>query len=463
MDRYKILAIDDKKSVLDATRYCLSPLGIDVDMATTPEEGARIFRADPDSYALVIVDYDFEHPEKKSGADLIEQLRYFNPRVTIFVYSAVPDREALKKCWEAGANDFIDKGAETVTEELRTKVLAQCRKYRQTLEPFKYEKSETENSSLIASVGMVGVSAELTDVAEKITRYKNRPETVIIYGNTGTGKELVSRALATTGKPFLVVNCAAFKDAQLLESELFGYEKGAFTGADRMKQGILEIAKDGTVFFDEIHQLSLQGQAKLLRAFQEKKIRRLGGSFEYNIACRFIVASKPNLKNLVTEKLFLEDFYYRINKLSISIPDLKDRPNDIEPLISHFVDEFNRQENTDKALRVSVVKKLKTYSWPGNVRELENTLIQLLMNSPSKYVELEHLEPKFFDAAEGPLTLMELEEKHLQEKRDLIASTITKHRFKAEAARELGLAPSTLTTLEKNLNIYQPTKGRISL
>lgn len=460
MVKFKILAVDDQKYILDATRYVLEPLDVEVDSTTDPQEAIQKFRKDTEAYALAIVDYNFNDSDVTGGM-LVRQLKEINPEICCIIYSAVPNREALKECWAAGADGFIDKGVETVTQELRETVLSQCVKYRQTKQPFRFADDSPIEAGIISSIGMVGVSRALSDVAEQVKVYRERNEPVLIYGNTGTGKELVARALhGQSSKPFIVVNCAAYKDAHLLESELFGYEKGAFTGADKTKPGILEVAMDGTVFFDEIHQLSLTAQAKLLRVFQESKIRRMGSSREYSVRCRFVMAAKPILDEKLERKEFLEDFFYRIDKLRIAIPDLKDRPEDIEPLVDFFCRRFNKTEENPRSFRMTVVEKLKNYTWPGNVRELENTVTKLLANARSKYIELESLDPKFFVKGSRNLRWKDLEVRHAEEKRSLLLSALTRNHYKADAARQLGLTRSTLNTLEKTLQIYQPAKSR---
>lgn len=294
---------------------------------------------------------------------------------------------------------------------------------------------------------MIGRSSTQKDLARKIELYSQSSENILILGETGTGKELVARALAKD-KPFLVVNCAAFKGSvSLLESELFGYERGAFTGAAQSRIGLLEAAKGGAVFFDELHQLGLDAQAKLLRVFQEKKIRRVGGKTEYPVDFRIIAAAKNDLEKLMENGDFLSDLYFRLNALRIEVPPLRTRIEDIEPLVAYFCEAYSKQNGTKKTFLHKTIQLLERYSWPGNVRELKNTVTQLLIDSAGKIVEPKDLEAKFFQRAKNCSSgedYLYFKARQEQEEVEFISTILSSSKNKLEAARRMKLSPNTL-------------------
>lgn len=292
----------------------------------------------------------------------------------------------------------------------------------------------------------------MVELALQVRRSREMKKPIMILGASGTGKELVAKALHTGPKGlFFPVNCASYtRDGALLESELFGHEKGAFTGALNRKVGILEAAKGGTVFLDEIHHLSPAAQAQLLRAIEEKKVRRVGANQEYEIDFRLIVATKPDIEARVEAGTFLGDLYYRLKYITIEVPDLKDRPEDIEPLVAYFCRKFQEETGKKKTFLMSAVRALEGYAWPGNVRELDGYIFQILTDSPGTVIGPKDLDSRFVapePRASGVVSFQELEDRQEKEKREFLTSVIRSSRSVAQAASTMGMPPTTLRSM----------------
>lgn len=454
--KYKILVVDDLEVNLISTRLLLEKWGYEVDTAQSGDEALKkITRAD-EEYAIVLLDYRMP---SKDGAAVAREIRAVNDEAIILIFSEDDSREALKDTWAAGAVGYLDKDSdpETILEAIENN----CRKFEETSRTLKARHPQGTNEKLIASLGMAGSSDQMAEVALQTLRYRTSDDPVLILGETGTGKELIARALHNGSMDnFRVVDGTIYQGStQLLESELFGYEKGAFTGANNMgKVGILESARGGTVFFDEIHRLSIEAQGKLLRVLQEKKIRRVGGTDAYPVNFRIIAAGKPDLEDAVEKGSFMPDLYYRLNVLTIKVPPLKERRADIAPLIAHFCKKYTEKTGQKKTFLMKTVRYLENYCWPGNVRELENTVRKLLIDTCGHTVDPKQLDCKFFCASDmaisGIETLAELERRHEAEKRRLLVSTLNATNWIAtKAASQLDVPSSTMYDLMKNFGI----------
>jgi len=286
-------------------------------------------------------------------------------------------------------------------------------------------------------------------IANLAKRFRPMDEPALITGETGTGKELIARALHDPSKgQFFAVNCAAFASSSLIEAELFGYEKGSFTGAMNKKIGILEIANRGTVFLDELHHLSPAAQAAILRAIREKKIRRVGGDQELPIHCRIIAATKPDVHQKATTGEFLADLYFRLKMLLIEIPPLRERKEDIPLLIQHFCNDFNRKNGTNKKFLVRTVRALEEYSWPGNIGELQGLVVNLLASTNKTTIEPTDLnlgvEQTIDELEKAGYTLEDFENRQLREKCKFIESVLRSSESRRHAAKRLGVSESTL-------------------
>ena len=449
---HRLLIIDDDSFFLAAFKMFLISEGYMIDVAETGEEAVKKVRQFGNQYAVVLLDY---HLKGTTGAEIIEKIRDIQSNIFILIHSADSSSDVLKKSWQAGATGFLEK-----TDELAETVgiiRNWCQKYEETqrtLQPFEPNCSD----SMIPELNMIGRSRPMREMAARALRYRAANQNVLILGETGTGKELLAKALhIADGGQFFAVNCAAYKgNTDLLESELFGYEKGAFTGATSEKKGIFESAGSGTVFLDEIHHLSAIAQAKLLRVCQEKSIRRVGGTKEIAVNFKLIASSKPDIESRCERGEFLQDLFHRLNTLVLTIPPLRDRPEDIEPLVAHFCRKFADSSGLDKHFLMRTVRQLRNYSWPGNIRELENMTYRLLTDCPSDVVDLKALDAKFF--TEIPLDQIDsyksLTDKHLMEEKEYLKQVLNKSSTKSEAAELMRISPSTLHSIMKRLGLY---------
>jgi two-component system response regulator HydG len=282
---------------------------------------------------------------------------------------------------------------------------------------------------------------------------------VLITGESGTGKELIAKAIHANSKrgnrPFVPVNCAAISET-LLESELFGHVRGAFTRAVSTRKGLVEEASGGTFFFDEIAETSPSLQAKLLRAIQEKEIRRVGDNKPISVDVRVIAATNQSLKTAIAEKRFREDLYYRLNVARFHLPPLRERPEDIALLVEHFLLKFTRKMNRPVRLAKGALERLTTYSFPGNVRELENLLEQGVALTVDGEIKLGDLVP----GDEGHTASQTLEEIVSATERQAIRAALAQHESTDRAADALGLSPTTLWRKMKKLDIDNPHRRR---
>jgi len=295
---------------------------------------------------------------------------------------------------------------------------------------------------------LVGNSTELRGVMEMITIVADADSTVLIEGETGTGKEIVARMIHKNCRrkdaPFITINCGALS-ASLLESELFGYEPGAFTGADKKgKVGLFEAAAGGTLFLDEIGEMPIEMQAKLLRAIEEKKIRRIGSNEERVVDIRILAATNKDLKTMVDAGLFREDLFYRLNVIRIFVPPLRERKEDIPELMWHFLKKFNQQYGTKTVISGELVTKFMSYNWPGNVRQLENTIERLVVLRRGSTLDMESIADDIIFPGDQILTEKTLKEILEEKERDVILHTYEKHKSTRETARRLGVSQPTI-------------------
>jgi len=443
MKTYRILAVDDDEQNLKSTRCFLELWGYEVDTTTSPVEALARVMTSREAYAVVLLDYRMP---TKNGAELSREIRAINQDSVILVYSGDPSRDALKFCMQSGAVDFVEKDDDV--EKLRKAIERACKQFEDCARVLKSETLNTGAADLIASVGLVGRSMAMAEIARKTLRYRKVDDHVLITGESGVGKEPIARALSNGGK-FLAVNCAAFKDStSMVESELFGYEKGSFTGAVNRKAGLLESAGDGTVFLDELHTLSLDSQQKVLRALQEKKIRRMGGNEEYPIKCRIVAACKPDIEQRLVDGSFLADLYYRLDVLRIDIPTLRERAEDIAPLVAHFCDRYNKKHGTNKSFLVKTVKLMEQYEWPGNVRELENMISKLCTDTDGPIIGPAHLPPSLKKEGQQSesSSFSEFESRQERERLQFLLAGV-RGKTTVQAAKDLGLPRTTLKSM----------------
>ncbi|MBI4584296.1 MAG: sigma-54-dependent Fis family transcriptional regulator [Planctomycetes bacterium] len=363
-----LLVIDDDERMRDSLRETLMRRGYDVTACADGPSG--IARFQEGHFDVVLCDLRMPGLEGTEVCSQIHQLNGFTPLIVITAFGSV---ETAVEAMRRGAFDYITKPFKTDELEI---VIDKARDHARLLEENRYWRSEAEGSS--EGHVLVGKSPAIGRLLELVERYAASPATVLIRGESGTGKELVARALHQKSqrrdRPFICVNCAALS-AGLLESELFGHERGAFTGADRTRQGRFEIAEGGTLLLDEVSEIDLKLQAKLLRVLQEKTFERVGSSRSLKADVRVLATSNRKLEEEVRQGRFREDLFFRLNVLFIEVPPLCQRLEDIPLLAGHFLEKVRRRSGgKPKELHPAASSILEEYSWPGNVRELENVI-----------------------------------------------------------------------------------------
>jgi DNA-binding NtrC family response regulator len=365
-----ILVVDDEEKMQHLLSIMLTRQGYSVDRAGDGRRALELIQANP--YDMVISDIRMPHLDGMGLLAAIKELNIPCPVVFITAYATV---DSAVDAMRQGVADYITKPFDEERILLTVeRTLGISRIMAENIE-LKQQLRETTPSSEI-----VYVSEKMARVMENATRVAASDTAVLITGESGTGKEVIARFIHAAGPRgkarFVPVNCAAISP-NLVESELFGYEKGAFTGADRRTKGKFEFADCGTLFLDEIGDLPLEAQAKLLRALQDKKIQRVGGNQEIPLDVRIICATNQDLKKLVEKGKFRQDLYYRINVFPIETPALRDRPEDIAPLAAHFLKRLSG--GIDVKMTDGAVRTLTAYKWPGNVRELANAVERVMI------------------------------------------------------------------------------------
>ena len=369
-DSARVLIVDDEKSMRELLAIALEPEGHAV--RTVPSVSAARNALAGDAYDLVVSDISMPG---ETGLDLLEEIRRLTPDLPVILITAYASMEAAKKAFALGVYDCIDKGASFNVAEFRTTV-------RNALDSRRTrEENRNLKQQLHARHGpgtLVMASPAMKAVQEMVDRVAPTPATVLITGESGTGKEVVARAIhyaSTRSKAqFVSINCGALP-AELLESELFGHVKGAFTGAVAAKKGLFQVAASGTVFLDEIGEMPLPAQVRLLRVLQERTIRMVGGTEEVPVDTRVLAATNADLGAMVSAGRFREDLFYRINVIPISLPPLRHRREDIPVLADLFARRISGElERTFVGFLPEAMEAMESYPWPGNVRELENAV-----------------------------------------------------------------------------------------
>ena len=364
-DKKKLLIVDDEIEMLDGLKKILSHRSeFELTFKNDPREAIQSINTE--KYDLIITDLKMN---EISGLDILRSAISSNPKGKTIMISGYGTVEASVEAMRIGAFDFIEK-------PFTSKKLFNCidRALHESEPEVETISSEDEESL----PGIIYRSTAMKNVINTVRKISNGNMNVLITGESGTGKELIARAIHRLSKssldPFVPVNCGALPE-HLFESELFGHEKGAFTGAIRRKPGLLEFANHGTFFLDEIGELSQTLQVKLLRMLEERKIRRVGGEEEINIDVRIIAASNKDLLKATQENTFREDLYYRLNTFQIEVPPLRERIDDIILLAKHFMNELcEKRDSIKRYFSPEAEEALKAYPWPGNVRELQNVI-----------------------------------------------------------------------------------------
>lgn len=443
----KILLIEDSESFVQAVRMMLRGLPIDIQHAATGAEGIQAYRANIHAFASVIIDYCL--PDLK-GSEVALTLKKLNPTQDFLFASGYSDPDYLIDFLEVGGmRSFLFKGKPI--EEMRARILDSIALYQsknRILGRDEYAPSKREAE--MRGIGIVARSKAMSEIFDKIQRYRESPYPVLILGETGTGKELIAKALVPPGKQLVVVNCPRFVQSEnLMEAELFGFVKGAFTGATHDNAGLLSQAQGQVLFLDELHQLSVASQAKLLRLLQEMRYRRVGDNSGREIPVQFklIAAAKPEIQKMIESGAFLEDLLHRIGQLQIQVPPLRERADDIEPLARLIQDEFNARKPIEKhkQLRASTIGELMKLNWSGNVRQLQSVIRQLLTDAEGDIVNPEDLEKFFAKSRAGgsQITTTKLADSVKKFEIDQILAALKNSRTQVEAAVKLGVSRSS--------------------
>lgn len=450
--QHNILLIDDDPAIRESMKNFLEDEGFAVKSFASGDDGIAFVRQKtmPISIALV----DFHLPDIK-GPQIIKSLTDINSEISILGFSGDDSVEAHNTSLDSGASFFITK--DTSDLKLLGILKRTCQKIEKRTKPLTLS-STSENKKLIESVGMIGVSSSLAEVSNYIKKFGPTSDPVCIQGANGTGKEKVARAIHDHSPrrllPFLAINCASIP-ATLIESELFGHEKGAFTGATTSKLGIFQAADGGTVFLDEIGELPLQLQASLLRVLQEKTIKPVGSTKERHVDFRLITATNANIQEMVLKGTFREDLYYRIHVLPIKLDPLNKRRDDIPHLAKYFLDKINLEKKQNKEILESTALLLQKMDWKGNIRELEHCITFLECMSVGKFLDeslLKERKPISFEVKNTNDYLAFQSTKDLQEK-NLIADALEKSGSISGAAKFLDMSRSTLRDKIKKFKI----------
>lgn len=450
----KLLAIDDDVQNLEIIKLALKHRGLEIMTSQDPEEGFEMFlRTRP---RIVLLDMVMP---KVSGIEILERIVSVDPGIDVILITAHYSAESAVEAIQKGASDYLTKPLEI--DRLRSRIATLM------------EEAETRQKTLRLDQdlidayqfeGMVGRSPLMLEVYAKIRRIAPHFRTVLVTGATGTGKELVAKALhrlspAARG-PFVVCNCSALVD-NLVESELFGYVRGAFTGATQDKIGMFEHADGGTIFLDEIGELAPRIQAKLLRVLQNRQVQRVGSLTPRNIDVRVIAATHRNLRTMVREGQFREDLYYRLAVVEIPLPILASRREDLPLLERYFIGKFSTEYNKPIAGLVRRAQtRLASYPWPGNIRELENVIGNACMMAVGNLIDVSDLPERL----RGPLnedvggddtflSLDDLQRRHILRVLEVVGGN------KARAAEVLGIGRATIYQLLSRMKTEEPKKG----
>jgi len=385
MKMNKLLVVDDEHLIRWALEQHLKKQGYEVVTAGCGEDALRLVREEQPDLVLL----DIQLPDI-SGIDVLEKIKNQDEDIVVIMVTANSGLENAVKAMRIGANDYISKPFNLDEISIVVRKALETSELRQEVVRL---RSETKKEGIPNIIGESRQVKYLMELLDKVAR--SEASTVLVQGESGTGKELVAKWIHYSSNrsesPLIVINCAAVP-AALLESELFGYEKGAFTDAKSTKKGLLELADGGTVFLDEIGDMGMEMQAKLLRFLEDRSFRRIGGSRLFTVDVRIISATNKVLLKSIEENTFRNDLYYRLQVIPIFLPSLRERREDIIPLATHFIGMYNKDFNKKVLGIAAMAERIMTdYSWPGNIRELKNVIERAIILGSDDTLLLEHL------------------------------------------------------------------------
>ncbi len=449
----RILVVDDEEIMCDVLSALLTSEGYQVELARDGSQALKMIREREYGAALL----DLMMPEM-DGFQVLEELGRLENRPSAIVLTAYATIEKAVKATRLGAFDFITKPFKN--DEILLAIKNALEHRRLSEENTRLKKSLLERYSF---KNIIGKSAPMQQIFDLVTQVGPTRSTIMIHGESGTGKELVAKAVHAASTraeaPFVAVNCGNIPP-DLLESEIFGHVRGAYTGATSSKKGLFEVADGGTLFLDEVATISLEIQAKLLRVIQEREFRRLGGLENIKVDVRILAATNVDLMKCVREGTFREDLYYRLNVIAIKLPALRERSEDIPLLVEHFIRKFAEENGREQCiLEPAAMKVLMDYDWPGNVRELENVIERAVVLSSGKVIT-EDLFPKNLTTikTEGTLQFpgdgLPLKERVVNYEKALILAALEKTDWnQKKAAQLLGVNATTLSEKLKRLHV----------
>jgi DNA-binding NtrC family response regulator len=448
----RVLVVDDERPIRFLMEKELPRAGCLVTSAESGEDGLERLRAQEFDVVLM----DLKMPGM-GGLVALRRIRESGASAEVVVLTGHPDVTTAIEAMKLGAFDYLTKPFKLAEVELVLRRAAERRRLTQ---------ENTALRRMVAQRGqplLLGKSQAMTAVLATVERIAAADANVLIEGESGTGKGLIAQALhqqsARARGPFLAINCSGFQD-QLLESELFGHEKGAFTGATGLKEGLFEVADHGTLFLDEVAEMSPAMQAKLLQVLDSREFRRVGGTRLHRVDVRIVAATNKPMQREVAAGRFREDLYYRLNVVNIVVPPLRERRDDIPILAEHFLARFQASAGSRKTLSPEALQSLVDYPWPGNVRELSNIIERLVILTPAGIIGAEALPPNVRparagapEAAQGPVSLSEMERRHIAR---VLQDTAGR---KMQAARLLGIDLKTLNKKIRDYGISIPSAG----
>jgi len=445
-----ILVVDDDLAHRTMLKKLLGGWGYDVNEAD--DGSSAIDSVNQRAFDLILMDVRML---KVSGIEALEQIKIINPAIPVIIMTAYASVETAVDTLKKGAYDYLTKPLDFDELQIAINRATEHNRLKKEIEYLKErlgQKFDTQN--------MIGRSPLMVKLLETVAQVAATEATVLITGKSGTGKEMIANAIHYNSQrkdsPFIKINCAALTES-LLESELFGHEKGSFTGADKRREGKFRQADGGSIFLDEVSEMSAAMQVKLLRVLQEREITRVGGAEVIAINVRVIAASNKDLKKEMEQKRFREDLFYRLNVVALNVPALLNRREDIPLLAQHFLEMFVAKNKKDiKGFTPQSMEKMVKYGWPGNVRELMNAVERAVVLSRAEYIDADELAMLMADSpnASGIDQLSAPENMPLDEveKRSILEAINSCSGNKSEAARRLGI---TRKTLRKKLDKYE--------